>query len=264
MYLLVLALLSISALFAADQRQLLMATNAQAAFERVEQAAAPQLEDAVACEQAQASLLAVATREEAPDIHFRKGYCELATAALTRDSGMFTYAASEFERAIATWPDRVPAPSRKKPVEPLPSGVRALAFISGLEAGKPPTDQSRNEMAIAIENNVCPAGTMAPPVCEAVLGTARQWLGWIALQRGDLYTAAERLRSFAGSPLERYVAAKQAYRDRNYPEAASRYLQAVDGWKRAISEPAPSLPDRSAAASANGSCAGGIGRCAVA
>src|SRR5512140_3300236 len=90
-----------SAMFASDERHLAMLRDAQAAFDRVERSVSPQLSDASACVQTQAAMLAVALPAEEPDLHYRKGFCQLAVAAVTHASSAFTEAGSELERSGA-------------------------------------------------------------------------------------------------------------------------------------------------------------------
>src|SRR5450631_1253219 len=98
----VLALLLAPTAFAADERHLAMLRDTQAAFDRVERASSPQLTDASACVQSQAAMLAVALPAEESDIHYRKGFCQLAVAAVTHGSPAFADAAAEFDRSGST------------------------------------------------------------------------------------------------------------------------------------------------------------------
>src|ERR1017187_6184719 len=84
-----------SGLFAADERHLALLRDAQAAFDRVDHAVSPQLADASACVQSQAAMLSVALPAEQSELHYRKGYCELAVASVTRSASEFTDAATE-------------------------------------------------------------------------------------------------------------------------------------------------------------------------
>src|SRR5690348_13106772 len=65
-------------LLAADKEHLAMLANALAVFDRVDHMIAPPLADASACVQTQAAMLAVALPGEESELHYRKGYCELA------------------------------------------------------------------------------------------------------------------------------------------------------------------------------------------
>lgn len=245
MYSWVLALFLVSSGSAADERQRALAVRAQTDFERVELAAAPRVSDAVTCVQAQAALLPVATAQETPVVHYRKGYCALAGATLTGNPGEFAAAAAEFEKAIEAWPVRLPNAPRNRAPEPVPSGLRALAWIARLQAGagRGAMDRVENDLAMAVEAQVCPGSAMPAPFCAEVLETGREWLGWIALERGDLYAAARRF-SAAGSGWKSWVLGKQAAQERRYGEAAALYRQALDAWSKARQAPGPSMAQR--------------------
>jgi tetratricopeptide (TPR) repeat protein len=229
------------ALHAADEVQFTLALRAQTEFDRVALAAAPLLPDATSCVQSQASLVPVAPPEEQPAVHFRKGYCTLATAGITGDAAAWRDAAAEFDRAIETWPARVAALMRKKqPMEPVSSGVRALAQIARLEANDTTPGQAFIELEAAVDKHDCPAGVMTPQLCEEVLGVARQWQGWVALRAGDLDAAA---RGFSSAPgWTPWVAGRQAFRRGRYAEAAADDQKAVADWGAARrQDPRPML-----------------------
>jgi hypothetical protein len=220
MYRFALALLVVSTVYGEDQAALALSSKAQTDFDRVEIAAVPQVRDAAACEQSQAALLTISGLQDAPGIHYRKGYCALAGATLTHEPGGFTSAAAEFEKAIVTWPDRMLKAPKNSPPERIPSGLRALVWIARLEAetqGNACREISpagaecsalrgaKNALALAIQSHACPAGVMTPAFCEAVLGAARDWLGWMALQQDDLFEAQKHL-SASASPWRPWAA----------------------------------------------------------
>src|ERR1700735_1366119 len=130
----ILTFVAVFALQAADDRQLALALQAQADFDRVEAAVAAQPRDAAACIQSQASALPVAAPEERTLILFRKGYCALAEAAVGQDSTQFADAATSFEQAIEAWPARAATASKQKlPPPPVPSALRVFAAVSRME-----------------------------------------------------------------------------------------------------------------------------------
>src|SRR5580700_7179397 len=92
---------TVNPLFATDKEHLAMLANAQAAFDRVDRVAAPSLSDASACVQVQAGVLAVALPAEESGLHYRKGFCQLAVAAVTHDQSAFRDAAAELDRGGA-------------------------------------------------------------------------------------------------------------------------------------------------------------------
>jgi tetratricopeptide (TPR) repeat protein len=224
---------------AGDDVQLALSMRAQTDFDRVALAAAPPIRDAAACVQSQASLVPIATPEELPVVHFRKGYCTLATAGITRDPAVWSDAAAEFDRALEAWPARAAALARKhQPAEPVSSGVRVFAEIARLHANDRAPDAAA--VGAAIDAHSCPAGVMPPQLCEEVIGVGRQWQGWMALRADDLDAAA---RAFASTPgWGAWVAGRQAFRRARYAEAAAQDQRAIADWSAARrQEPLPVL-----------------------
>jgi len=211
-------------LAAADEQRLALAIQALSQFDTVEQAAPPDLGDAIACTQAQAALLPVALPEELAPIHYRKGVCLLAAAAITHNAAEFTDAAAEFDKAIEAWPARARTAGKKLPPEPLPSGPRVLAAIARLETGgRPALSPNLDEAA-----PVCSPSLMSAAFCTELTKTARQWLGWLALDRDDLAEAARDFSGSAGTGWSAFVAGREAFQTGHYQEAAADYRQAVD------------------------------------
>lgn len=236
-----LTLLGTSALLAADQEQLARTWKAQADFDRVTLSAVPPLHDTTVCVQTQASLLPVATPDELPLVHYRKGYCALAGAAITHDSGGFTDAAGEFDKAIESWQAR--AAGKNKPPGPVSPGLRVLASVARLQAGADGDGVMRagQEISAVLQGPPCFPGVMTLSSCQAALQAGKRWLGWIALDRGDLDNAA---KNFAGSGAPgwtEWVSGRQAFLAGNYKESASQYRLAVVAWKQAQQEPSPSV-----------------------
>jgi tetratricopeptide (TPR) repeat protein len=218
-------ILAVTSVFAADEARLALELKAQTDFERVFLAPAPVLHDTNACIQTQASMAAVATPEELPLVHFRKGYCTLAEATINGESGEFLQAASEFDKATESWAARNLALAKKRPAEPLPSIFPVLASISRYKAGK----GDGKEVAAAVAAHTCPVNVTPAERCEAILTIGREWLGWSALGRDDIDAAA---REFPpNSAWTNWVAGKQAFRDRNYTGAAAAYKRAVEAWE---------------------------------
>lgn len=225
-------------MLAADDVQLALTLRAQTDFDRVILSGAPMLRDATACIQSEAALSPVAPPEDQPVVHFRKGYCTLAEAGITRDLSAWQGAAAEFDRALSAWPLRVAALMRKKlPMEPAPSAFRVLAEVARLEANDGASDGA---LASAMGTRSCPAGPISPALCEEVLGIGRQWLGWLALRSGDLGAAA---RDFADTPgWNSWVAGRQALLSARYSEAVADDLRAIADWTAARrQEPLPML-----------------------
>lgn len=183
---------------AADTGHLALLRDAQAAFDRVDRTAAPALADATACVQTQAAVLSVALPAEVSELHYRKGFCQLAAAAVTHAPAAFADAAAELDR----------------------SGASMLAWLAR-RAGHL-TDQP-----IWSRPDTCPQS------CEPLVPTANLWLGWLALNAGNLDAAAAQFSARPGSGWPSYVAGIKAFQSGDYAEAAARYRETLDVWTRA-------------------------------
>jgi len=198
------------ALFAADKDHQAMLQAAQAAFDRVDRAAAPALADASACVQTQAAMLSVALPGEESELHYRKGFCQLAVAAITRTPTAFTDAAAELEH----------------------SGANMLAWIArraGEVAGQ------IGEQAAWKQPDACPQS------CEPFISTGKLWLGWLALNSGNLDEAARQFSSRPDSGWPAYVAGLKAFQSGHYSDAAAHYRETLDIWTRAQGQANPPL-----------------------
>ena len=194
------------AIFAADKDHLAMLRDAQAAFDRVEHAAAPVLADASACVQTQAAMVSVALPGEESELHYRKGFCQLAVAAITRTPSAFSDAAAELEH----------------------SGANMLGWIAR-RAGQ------IGEQAAWRQPDACPQS------CEPFIPTAKLWLGWLALNSGNLDEAAGQFSARPDSGWPPYVAGLKAFQSRHYSAAAAHYRETLDIWTRAQSQANPPL-----------------------
>ena len=220
MYLIAL-LLAASALYAGDPA---LDMRARADFERVESAAAPLLSDAMACVQSQAAILPLATPDELPRIHYRKGYCTLLEGALKQDASEDRQAAGEFEKAIETWPERTRGPASP--------GLSVLSAIAELNAGPDFADLSRLDSALGTPADVsaCGAGVMSLSACRTILGTGRLWKGWIAERQNRLAEAARIFEEFPDTGWLSWVGGRQAMKGRRYSEAAPLFEKALSAW----------------------------------
>jgi tetratricopeptide (TPR) repeat protein len=235
------------ALHAADERQLALALQAQADFDRVEAAAMPQSQDSAACIQSQASVLPVSAPDERPLILFRKGYCALAGAAIAQDPVQFGGAAESFEQAIDAWPARAAAASKRKlPAPPVPSALHVFASISRMQRNVAwvPADADEAQLAAAVDHPACESAVMAPDSCQAAIQLGNLWLGWMALQRGDSIAAARRLSGATLSGWPQWVEGQQALRTGDYKRAAAEYGEAADIWRKAEMDEARPLLQR--------------------
>jgi tetratricopeptide (TPR) repeat protein len=187
----------VNSAFAADKEHLAMLATAQAAFDRVEHVPAPPIADASACVQTQAAMISVALPAEEFELHYRKGFCELAVGAMTHTQSAFADAAAELDRAGA-------------------SMLSWLARQAGNLAGQSNWKQP----------DFCPKS------CEPFVPVAKLWKGWMALNGGDAYAAAAQFDARPNSGWPAYAAGILAFRGGRYAESASRYREALDIWTR--------------------------------
>ena len=243
------------ALRAADEQQLALSLRAQSDFDRVAHASGQELPDATRCEQSQAAWLTIAPAGDLTQAHFRKGYCALAAALVTRQEEDFRAAAAEFDNALKTWPEHVSRTHNQAP-ETLSTAVRLLAPIARLEAATAAggadvphpdlalLDQARHEISSALDHPVCPASFLPAAACDSVIRTGHLWLGWIALEKDDLYEASRDLSGQSSSAWAHWVSGKQGFRDREYGAAAREYGKAAEIWKDAQQDTSAALAER--------------------
>jgi hypothetical protein len=213
--------LAVSAGWGAEPETLALLARAQAAFERVETQASPDLQDTARCTQSQAELLPVVRPAEAPLVRFRKGYCELLGASVSGNRGGYQRAAQDFAMALAAWPARG--------AEPVPSGLQVLSAVARLRAGAPPAE-AKSGLAEAARRSACPATVMPARLCHELVRTGRLWQGWIAMNEGDTATANAIFGGFEELPWASLLAGRQAMREGRYPVAVDSLRKAVEGW----------------------------------
>ena len=184
-----------------------MLRDAQAAFDRVQQMSSPQLAEASACLQSQASMLSVALPAEESEIRYRKGFCQLVVAALTNAPAAFTDAAADLDRSGATM-------------------LAWLARRAGHLDAPPEWTKADN----------------CPESCQPLIPVAKLWLGWLALDRGD--TAAAESEFDITSGWYEYASGIRGFQEGHYPEAVSRYKDALTIWNRTRHESKPTLSQR--------------------
>jgi tetratricopeptide (TPR) repeat protein len=224
----ILALLATS-LLAADDQQTALEQKAKSTFERAVLSAQPQLGETIGCVQAQAALLPVASRDEAPLTYYRKGYCALMAAAVAENTAGFRDASAAFDQAVATWPGRVKTVKGVAP-ETGPSVLMVLSGIARLEAGAE-DGGTRDEMVVGVARNTCSVELMTPTACQAVFRTGREWLGWMALRGGDAKEATRYLADQPGSFWMHWVAGEQAFAEGRYVDAAIAYGASIELWR---------------------------------
>src|SRR5205085_5287246 len=234
-------LLASSALLAADQGQIALALKAQTDFDRVALSAQPQLSDTALCMQSQAAFLPVSPPESLAVLHYRMGYCALAAGAITQTNRDSLQAAAEFDKAIENWAGSISKTGKNQPPEPVPSGLRVLAWLARVQGGTDDAVRGRAQVEIsaALANPNCTSKLMSADLCRELLATGRQWLGWMALLRNDPDAAA---RNFAGlneSGWPAWVAGRKQFADQKYSEAATQFAHALEIWKSVWHPPGP-------------------------
>lgn len=229
----IVALTAATVAFAADEQQLALTLKAQTDFDRVELSATPPLRDTIACVQSQASLLAVATAEDAPLLHFRRGYCALAGATITQNATEYATAAAAFEKAIETWPARAAQGGKRVVPEPVSSALRVLAWVSRLQTNPDEAQlaQAQTAIASAIQANACPSSVMPVNFCQSVMKLGREWLGWIALSHGDLVAADREFNAIPESGWRQWIGARRALQSAAYSGAVSDFSRAIQIWQ---------------------------------
>jgi tetratricopeptide (TPR) repeat protein len=233
--LLAIAILTVCVLSAADDPQLALILKAQTDFDRVDLSPAPQLPQSSACIQSQAALVPIAAKPDLPIVHFRKGWCTLASATFTNTPALYTDAAAEFQKGIDAWPDRVALQPKKTLPEPLPPALPIMAAIARL-LGNPndPAVQTaaRQQIAGALASPVCVGTLMAVTSCQADLQLGRAWLGYLALNSDQLADAAKYFTGLQESGWSDWVAGRQAFQAGHYSAAANQYRSAIAIWQR--------------------------------
>ena len=239
---LLLSLVAVAALSAADDGELALTLRAQADFDRVELSPAPRLEDATACEQSQAALLAVAGPEQGAALHYRKGICALTAAALTGNAARFSDAAGEFGKAIESWPAR----AKGAPAGPVSPALPVLAAIARLHAAADAAagNAAGQRIAAAEAAPDCSSNLLPAAACRRWLAAGREWLGWLAVQSGDLDAAARDFSGLDAAGWPEWIAGRRAFEEALYGQAAQHYARAVEAWRTIAREPAPALDVR--------------------
>ena len=227
--------LAVLAAARADDAVLALTIRAQADFDRVEAEPFPGIQDVTRCSQTQAQLLPVARPAELPLVRFRKGYCELLEARMTRHRGDYQRAAQDFAQALAAWPARG--------VEPLSSGLQVLSAVARLEAGADAAERDgiRAGLRDALSREACPAGVMSARFCQELVRTGRLWQGWMALGDGDSRAAEEIFREFPDLAWSAWMAGRQALREHRYTQAAAAFRKTVEAWSREARYPRPGV-----------------------
>jgi tetratricopeptide (TPR) repeat protein len=236
MYFWILAIFAVSILHAGDDRKAALWQQADAQYQRVVSGAVA-IRDTSGCVQAQMEFLSVAEREETGLALYRKAYCELAAASAGNRRADFAAAAADLEKAYAAWPDRF-RPVKNSLPEPAPAPFRLLNWIARFNAGagQDVFAQAQNEMTAAAAANVCPADALTPAQCASIRRAGREWLGWMALQQGDLYRAVSQFQQAPAPAWTYWTTAKDAFRERRFGDAANMYRDAIEAWSKAAQD----------------------------
>ena len=242
----VLTLILFAVLLADDPPQLAVALKAQSTFDKVEMAPLPSLADTGACVQSQAALISVSLPEEMALVHFRKGFCTLAGAAITGANREFLSAAADFDRAIEVWPARMRKNAKNPAPDPVSSGLRVAAWVARLLAWTDDSVRSaaRREISAALVTTSCTSNLMPAAECERWLDTGRQWLGWMALRENRVDEAAKYFAGARETGWPEWVAGRQQLAAGKYGEAVAQYVQAIRTWKAVWRDPGTALVRR--------------------
>lgn len=221
-------LAGVCAASAADDTALALALRAQTDFDRVELSPAPALPDTLACVQSEAMVLPVARPSELSLIYYRKGYCELLEAAVTRARTAYRDAARDLEKAEEAWPQRA---KRGTVVPPVASGLRVLADAAHLLADGNTDPRVTHDLEDAVSHEECAAADMPATKCQVLVGIGKLWLGWAAMREGRLSDAARWMAGFGDTGWPSLVAGRQAMTARQFPLATAAFRLAVDKFK---------------------------------
>jgi tetratricopeptide (TPR) repeat protein len=217
-----------------------VAAKARADFEKVDAEPIPTIVSTLACVQSNAAALPAVRPDERYLYYYRKGYCELFGALPSAASDSFQAAARDFAEAVANWPKKAPAPP--------PAGLRALIAISHLEQGREANsypDTARDLAAVVAEPACAPTPIMASRFCNAVVDTARTWLGWLAFTKGDFAEAARVLEPLGQrnppSPWALWIAGRLEQQKNRIDEAKALYEKALAAWEAVRKSPSPDV-----------------------
>lgn len=229
-------------LAAADPFQIALAARAQSDFDRVELAAAPTLVDAARCVQSQAAVVPVTAPYSLPLIHFRKGYCALTGALISKDAAAFAEAAAAFDQSLATYA-AIPR-ERKAPPEPTPAAVAAVGAIARLASGADGQELVLLDRRLdeARRSGACPAQVMPVPMCLDILAAAAAWQGWIAIKHGRFADASGHFAKHASLGWDVWLAGRRQYEGKRYDAAADAYARAFEIWSATEKNPPRRIP----------------------
>ena len=192
MRVLFLTLLAAVPVYGTDAQKLALDIAAQADFEHVLALPAPDLASTSKCVQSQAMSLAVAAPADAPQLTFRKGYCQMADAVASQNRTALAQAAQTFDEAIAA---EEAASIRQKRPQIIPYTLNApytwriLAAVARLNAGATIESQEQS-LSRAVDADVedgtgCQTNGASARFCHSVHQLGSAWLGWIALGHGE-------------------------------------------------------------------------------
>jgi tetratricopeptide (TPR) repeat protein len=235
-------LVLLTCLHARDEERLALSLKSQTDFERVLLAPLPTLSDTATCAQSQAAMISIGTPEEQPVLHYRKGYCMLAGASITRSRSDYAGAAAEFDRAIEAWPLRLRKPPKNALPEPVSSGVQVLSGLSRLFAESEAAAQPG--LVAAVRDANCTTSIMPGDACRQWIEIGREWLGRWALNANNLEEAAADFANSRDTGWLDWVQGKQVFHARNYAQAAARYTTAINAWKAIWADPGPGFVRR--------------------
>lgn len=209
------------------------AEQARAAFDKVDSSAVPALQDTMLCMQAHAALLPAVSPDQQYLVHYRRGYCALLGAVVSKDAAEFREASREFSLAIE---------KRAANAAPAHSGLLAGLGIAQARGspGSIPPEALRNLEAAAQRSNCSDSALMQPEFCRDLIDVARLWLGWAALEAGRLSDAARWFSPVRAPAWNFWMAGRQAWAERRWRDSVALLERAAQAWKSVEKSAAPS------------------------
>jgi len=220
---------------AADDNVLALALRAQSDFDRVDLSATTGLPETLACVQSQAMVLPVTRPTEMSLIYYRKGYCELMGATVSKNRAAYRDAAHDFEKSIEAWPERM---KRGQAIPPVSSGLRVLADTAHLLADGNSDPRVSHDLDEAVSRPECSGTDMPVSRCQALVSVGELWLGWIAGREGRLADAARWFAPFSDTGWPALISGRQAMTGHQFSQAAAAFQRAADKFAQL---PAPGL-----------------------
>ncbi len=192
----------------------------------------PALQDVMQCMQTHAALLPLVRTDQRYLVHYRRGYCALFGAVVTKDAADYQEAAREFTQAWEGWPARM---------QTVSSGLLALVGIAriGNGASAAPPEALRVLETAAAQAECSQTALMRASFCGELVETARVWLGYEAYRADRLADALRLFQAAPGSTWSVWAAGRQAWVERRWPQSVALMQSAIDAWTKANQNSSP-------------------------